>query len=106
MDLDDEFRQIRELRRSPRNRVMNSAGGIFFLAGAAVAGKCMIWLGYFQPGQTPTGDILDYWPGFLTGGCILGFSARYLSGKLNNLQHRQGIPVRSHPLSQVANHPR
>ncbi len=44
------------------------------LGGLAIAGKLMIWWGCFQPGVTPSFTILDYWPGFLTGG-ILGGTA-------------------------------
>lgn len=61
--------------RRVRSRVMGSAGGLAFMAGALLAGKIMIWLGMFSPGQTPNSEILDYWPGFLIGGCVLGVPA-------------------------------
>lgn len=73
MDLYEEFRE-RHPRRI-RSRFVGSAGGLAFLGGAAIAGKCMIWLGMFQPGVTPNGDILSYWPGFLVGGMVLGIPA-------------------------------
>jgi hypothetical protein len=32
----------------------------------------MVAAGWFKPGETPNSRILDYWPGFLAGGAILG----------------------------------
>jgi hypothetical protein len=51
---------------------MGSAGVIGSLLGAAAAGQCMIWLGMFKPGTTPNEQILNYWPGFLTGAVLGG----------------------------------
>lgn len=62
-------------RRRARSRVMGSAGGLAFMAGVFLAGKIMIWLGMLSPGQTPNSEILNYWPGFLIGGCVLGIPA-------------------------------
>jgi hypothetical protein len=75
MDLEDEFRELQPKR--VRTRFVGSAGGIAFLSGAAVAGKCMMWIGMFKPGLTPNSEILNYWPGFLLGGAVLGFPAAY-----------------------------
>ncbi len=73
MDLYDKFREMRPKRI--RSRFVGSAGGIAFVAGAAIAGQCMIWLGMFKPGVTHNSEILNYWPGFLAGGLLLGFFA-------------------------------
>jgi len=35
-----------------------------------LAGQAMIARGWFHPAITPNAAILDYWPGFLTGGVI------------------------------------
>ncbi len=73
MDIYDELREMRPKRIC--SRFVGSAGGIAFVAGAAFAGQCMIWLGMFKPGVTPNSEILAYWPGFLTGAVLLGFPA-------------------------------
>lgn len=73
MDVYDKLCELRAKRI--RSRFVGSAGGIAFVAGVAFAGKCMIWLGMFKTGITPNGEILAFWPGFLTGGVVLGFPA-------------------------------
>ncbi len=85
MDLYDEWRELRPKRM--RSRFVGSAGGIAFVAGAALAGQCMIWMGMFQPGKTPNSTILNYWPGFLTGGVLLGFPAAYLARRFYDSMH-------------------
>lgn len=76
MDIDDIDDKLRELRpKRIRSRFVGSAGGIAFVAGAVLAGQCMIWLGFFKPGTTPNSEILNYWPGFLFGGVLLGLPA-------------------------------
>ena len=77
VELYDEVRELRPKRI--RSRFVASAGGIAFVGGTAFAGQCMIWMGMFQPGTTPNSQILDYWPGFLTGGVLLGLPAAYLA---------------------------
>lgn len=57
---------------SGRTKVMGSAGLIGALLGAALSGQVMIWLGMFKPGVTPNEQILNYWPGFLTGATLGG----------------------------------
>lgn len=51
---------------------MGGAGLIGSLLGAAAAGQAMIWLRMFKPGVTPNEQILNYWPGFLTGAVLGG----------------------------------
>jgi hypothetical protein len=73
-------------RRRHRSRMVGSAGILGFMAGAFLAGKVMIWCGFFRPGVTPNGVILDYWPGFLLGGAIGGtiaaLGARFVSARI------------------------
>jgi hypothetical protein len=57
---------------SGRTKVMGSAGAIGSLLGAAAAGQLMVWFGMFKPGVTPSAQILNYWPGFLTGAIVGG----------------------------------
>jgi hypothetical protein len=66
-------------RRWNRNqsRFVGGAGTVGFMAGAALAGQSMIWMGFFKPGETPNSQVLNYWPGFLTGGLALGFAAAF-----------------------------
>jgi hypothetical protein len=71
----DEFQELR--RNRPRTRFVGSAGMIAFLAGLALSGQVMIWLGMFKPGVTPNSQIIEYWPGFLFGGALLGFLASF-----------------------------
>ena len=93
MDLYDELRELKPKRI--RSRFVASAGGIAFVAGTALAGQCMIWMGMFQPGTTPIGEVLDYWPGFLTGGVLLGFLAAYLAHESRMTCKKKGnLPAR------------
>ena len=48
----------------------------------------MIWLGWFEPGKTPNGQILNYWPGFLLGGLLLGIPALLVARKIYDILHR------------------
>jgi hypothetical protein len=50
--------------------------------------ECMIWLGWFEPGKTPNGQILNYWPGFLLGGLLLGIPALLVARKIYDMLHR------------------
>lgn len=77
---DDDLSDMRP--RRIRSRVVGSAGGIAFVAGVVIAGQFMIWMGMFKPGTTPNSEILDYWPGFLAGGVLLGFPAAFFARKL------------------------
>ena len=79
MDLHDELREFKPKRI--RTRFVASAGGIAFVAGAAIAGQFVIWMGLFRPGTTPNSEILGYWPGFLVGGVLLGFPAAFAARK-------------------------
>lgn len=88
MALGDEIRDAYRFHRTWRSRTTGSAGAIAFLAGAALAGQCMIWLGWFEPGKTPNGQILDYWPGFLFGGLLLGVPALLVARKVYDILHR------------------
>ena len=77
MNLFDEMNEWKPNRN--RSRAIGATGVIGFLAGAAMAGQLMMWLGCFSPGKTPSIEILDYWPGFLAGGLIVGFAASITS---------------------------
>jgi hypothetical protein len=51
----------------PRQRFVGGAAVLGGLLGVFLGGRVMIWFGLFQPGVTPNGEILRYWPGFLVG---------------------------------------
>ncbi len=68
-----------EVYRSPYRRVIGAAGVLGALGGAFLAGQAMIAVGWFRPGVTPNAEILAYWPGFLTGALIVGFTASGLA---------------------------
>ncbi|XZE45084.1 hypothetical protein SH467x_000287 [Pirellulaceae bacterium SH467] len=72
-----------------RTRVVGSAGGLAFMAGVFLAGKIMIVLGMFQPGKTPNSEILNYWLGFLVGGCLAGFPAAFVARLLFDRIHSE-----------------
>ncbi|MCC6511401.1 MAG: hypothetical protein IT423_20040 [Pirellulaceae bacterium] len=83
MDASDVYDMWRETRpKRIRGRFIGAAGVLGFMGGAALAGQMMIWFGWFQPGTTPNSQIIDYWPGFLTGGLLLGFTATWLARRL------------------------
>ncbi len=85
MDFDDLWRH--KARRNPRTVVSGSAGLIAFFAGVMLAGQIMVWLGCLEPGKTSATETLDYWPGFLAGGLILGVSAVFAARKLYDMVH-------------------
>ncbi|HVJ82687.1 MAG TPA: hypothetical protein VNC50_16585, partial [Planctomycetia bacterium] len=64
-------------RRRHRSRFTGAAGIVGFLAGIYLAGRAMMGMGWFKPGETPNAVILGYWPGFLAGGAILGGLAAF-----------------------------
>ncbi|AMV31391.1 hypothetical protein VN12_04685 [Pirellula sp. SH-Sr6A] len=72
-----------------RSRVVGSAGGLAFMAGVILAGKVMIMMGMFVPGKTPNSEILDYWIGFLVGGCLAGFPAAFGARMLFDRLHSE-----------------
>jgi hypothetical protein len=74
-------------RRRQRTRVIGSAGCIGFFSGATLAGRIMIWLGWFKP-STSGIDMIDYWPGFLAGGLLLAIPASIGARLLYDHLHR------------------
>ncbi|MEQ1904742.1 MAG: hypothetical protein ABL888_11190 [Pirellulaceae bacterium] len=84
---DDQLWKFHRSRRSPRTVASGSAGAIAFFAGVALAGQIMLWAGCFELGKTPAIKVLDYWPGFLTGGLLLGIPAVFTARKLYDLIH-------------------
>ena len=86
MDFGDQIWRYKS-SRNPRTLVSGSAGLIAFFAGVMLAGKIMVWFGFFERGKTPPMETLDYWPGFLAGGLLLGFLAVFAARKLYDLVH-------------------
>lgn len=87
MSLDKELWDAYRFHRTWRSRTTGSAGSIAFFAGAALAGQCMIWIGWFEPGKTPNGEILVYWPGFLCGGLLLSIPSLLMARRLYDMLH-------------------
>lgn len=76
--------------RGPHQRFTGSAGVVGAMAGAFAAGKIMIWCGLFKPGITASLDIIDYWPGFLTGAAVGGFALSLIARVIWNRIHEDG----------------
>ncbi len=64
------YNHLHWLRFRRKRGLRGGASLVGFLAGTFLAGRLMMALGWFTLGVTPNGDILDYWPGFLTGGAV------------------------------------
>lgn len=82
-----ELWDARRYQRNLRSRTTGSAGAIAFFAGVALAGQCMIWMGWIEPGKTPAAEIINYWPGFLFGGLLLGIPAVVGARKIYDMIH-------------------